>query len=339
MTRKRAASSDNWLPSRVYRGRKSYEFHPKGGGSIVLCARPADGIETELIKSCVWAAYKKIVSEPIKPDDMSRLIEAFHKSAQYRQLAVNTQRDYLQYSKRIIRVFGHMEPGDIKAPHIRQFMDAMNEQNKPVAANRHHSYLSVLFGWGIAYSYCTENPAKQVRKFREEARDRYIEDWEYDLVLNIARQSSYPYIAPMMELAYLCRARSIEVLAFTEANISEEGIFLNRAKGSNNEITAWSERLHKAVAEARALFPNAPASIKRPLIHSKTGMAIPRESFKTAWQRVIAQALRSGLTERFTYHDVKAKAVTDHAKHFAGHKTKKMEAVYNRKPDIIAPTR
>ena len=339
MPRKRSTSDDNWLPSRVYRGRSAYEYRPRSGENIRLIALPKDGLETESIKADVWAAYTKAKSAPVQADDMNMLMDEYHKGAQFRQLSPNTQRDYEQYSKRIRRVFGHMIPSDIKPPHIRQFMDAMAAKEIIVQANRHHSYLSVIFSWGIERAWCTENPAKQVRKFRETPRDRYIEDWEYDLVLGIARQSSYPYLAPMMELAYLCRARSIEVLAFTEANISDEGIFLNRKKGSDNEITAWSDRLRKAVADARALFPNAPASIQRPLIHDKTGHHIRRESFKTAWGRVMTIALKSGLKERFTFHDIKAKAITDHSKHFGGHKTKKMTAVYNRKPDIIEPTR
>ena len=50
-------------------------------------------------------------------------------------------------------------------------------------------------------------------------------------------------------------------------------------------------------------------------------------------------ALGSGLKERFTYHDVKAKGVSDHAKKAGGHKSKKMAAVYDRKPDVMEPTR
>ena len=45
------------------------------------------------------------------------------------------------------------------------------------------------------------------------------------------------------------------------------------------------------------------------------------------------------LKESFTFHDIKAKGVTDHATKASGHRSKKMLAVYDRKPDIINATR
>lgn len=339
MVGERKNKADKWLPPRVYRGRRSYEWHPKGGGSIKLLERPIDGVESEQVKSAVWAAYAEQVERPPKADDMAALVDAFHTSPQFAQLSALTQRDYLQYSKRIVRVFGEIEPSDMTAPMIRNFMDAMAGQGKTVAANRHHSYLSVLFSWGIERAWCLENPAKQVRKFREKPRDRYVEEWEYNIVIKCARESSYPYIAPMMEFAYLCRARTIELRKLTEADIRPEGIYLKRTKGSISEITGWTDRLRAAVAEARSLFPDATPLITRPLFHSKNGLPIPAESFKTAWARVMAKALESGLKERFTFHDLKPRGVSDHDTKASGHKTKKMQAVYDRKPSVTPATK
>ncbi len=45
------------------------------------------------------------------------------------------------------------------------------------------------------------------------------------------------------------------------------------------------------------------------------------------------------LKERFTFHDIKAKGVTDHEDKYAGHRSKKMQAVYDRKPSIREATR
>ena len=339
MVGKRKKKEDQWLPPRVYRGRSRYEYHTAAKEKIKLCFLPKDGIETEAVKAKVWADYAAVKNAPVLEDDVNKMIGEFHKSSQFIQLSANTQTDYEYYSRRIGRVFGHMIPSEILATHIRQFMDALGKKGTLVTANRHHSYLSVLFSWGIAYGWCTENPAKQVRKFREYARDRYIEDWEYSLVLEVARSSSYPYLAPMMEIAYLCRARSIEVRALTEANVIAEGIYLKRTKGSISEITGWSERLRKALAEARALFPSAPTNLSRPIFHSKTGAPIPREAFKTAWGRVMNTALSAGLKERFTYHDIKAKGISDHENKTGGHRTKKASAVYDRKPGVVLPTK
>lgn len=345
MVGRRKHEKDKWLPPRVYRGKSRYEYRPKGGGTVNLCKLPADRNETEAVKAEVWRLYSIEKEAPPKRDDVDELIKQFHLSPQFAQLGTRTKQDYERYSKKISAVFGQMLPHEVMPVHVRQFMDAMgkkinaNGEAMTTTANRHHSYLSVLFAYGLQYNWIEDNPAKKVRKFREKPRDRYIEDWEFEMVLNAARNSSYAYIAPMMEIAYLCRARRSEVLNLTEADCLEYGLFIDRTKGSQNEITAWSPRLSAAVEEAKNLFECRIASISRPIVRGRNGMAIRPEAFKTAWQRVMRVAKADGLKESFTFHDIKAKGVTDHKKKASGHKSKKMQAVYDRKPGVVDPTR
>lgn len=80
-------------------------------------------------------------------------------------------------------------------------------------------------------------------------------------------------------------------------------------------------------------------TIARPLFHGRNGLPVPSETIKTAWQRVMKQALANGVNESFTFHDIKAKGVTDHDKKASGHETKKMRAVYDRNPGVVAPTK
>jgi len=336
---RRKNKADQWLPPRVYRGRSRYEYRPASGETIKLCFRPKDGIETELVKATVWAEYAKAKDAPVAIDDVNKLIAEFHCSAQFIRLSANTQTDYNHYCKRIGRVFGHMSPRDITKVNVRDFMDALGNQGKTVTANRHKSYLSALLSWGAERGWLENNPAFGVKSFKETPRDRYVKDWEFDLVQRVARESAYAYVAPMMDMAYLCRARTIELRALTEADIAAEGVYLRRTKGSISEITGWSDRLASAVKEARSIYPDAPVSIDRPLFHGKKGAPIPASSFKTAWGRIMRKALESGLTERFTFHDLKAKGVSDHKDKASGHRSKKMQAVYNRRPDMTTPTR
>jgi integrase len=339
MPRKRSNPADNWLPPRVYRGRSRYEYRPLRADVVLLCFLPKDKIESAAVKVQVWDDYKKAIAAPVARRDIAALMAAYFLSPQFARKSANTKIDYKVYSRRIGRVFGHMLPNELKSPHIRQFMDALEAQGKIVTANRHHSFLSIILGWGLERGWCNSNPAKDVKKFEEEPRDRYIEDWEYNLVYAIAIASAYPYIAPMMEFAYMMRARSIELLNLTENDVLEGGLYLKRRKKSNSEITGWSDRLIAALNDARALFPDAPVNIKRPIFHGKSGCPIPRSAFKTAWRRIINQALKSGLIEIFTFHDIKAKGVTDHDTKESGHRTKKGHKIYDRKPGIIAPTR
>ena len=62
-----------------------------------------------------------------------------------------------------------------------------------------------------------------------------------------------PYLWALMEIAYLCRLRGIEVLTLTEANGLEAGIQTNRRKGRRDNVVRWNDRLRNAWAAAIAV--------------------------------------------------------------------------------------
>lgn len=53
---------------------------------------------------------------------------------------------------------------------------------------------------------------------------------------------------------------------------------------------------------------------------------------------ITIKALESGLDQGFNFNDLKAKGVNDHIEKASGHKSKKMLAVYDRKPNLIDST-
>ena len=50
-------------------------------------------------------------------------------------------------------------------------------------------FVSVVFSWGLENDYVTSNPVKGVRRLKERARTRYVEDWEYTHVYSLGRFS------------------------------------------------------------------------------------------------------------------------------------------------------
>lgn len=354
MPRKRSNTNDNWLPSRVYRGKYSYEFRPKSGGCVTLLKikRDTDGkpVETDSLKHDVFVAHAKANSATTQREDFDWLIRIHMASLQWKELSNSQQQSDILRLKRISPAFGKMLPSSIGSGHIRQYMDKLGETKKP-SANRDHGFLSRLFNWGIERNYIRVNPCEKVKKFPEQARSRYIEDWEYDLVYKIAIKSSYPWIAPLMEIAYICRMRDSEVRGILEdVHIRDKGIFVERSKHSKNEITAWSPRLRKAVEDARNLCDTKGPTreINRPLFKGRSGGPITATNRKSGWRRIRELAMEEGLEingeiitlkESFTFHDIKAKGITDHESKAGGHRSKKMEAVYDRKPEIVKATR
>jgi len=351
MPRRRKSPADAWLPERTYRGRKSYEFHPKTGGSIRLMKIRFDEhgnpIETNDIKRQVIRLQLEAEQKLIKREDMNWLFDSYIDSLQFRKMAKKTREDDHERLPRLRSVFGDMLPHDVTPGHIRIYMDKRGE-SAPVAANREHGFLSRVFNWARERNITKENPAEVVKKFSEQSRDRYIEDWEYWLLYETALTTAYPWIAPMMELSYLCRMRKSEVTGLTEEKLLPEGIFVERGKGSKNEITLWSDRLRKAIDDAKEYCQGRKVIGVDLIFKSKAGTQISKSGFDSAWQRVRDKAMKEGLEidgqvvtlkESFTFHDIKAKGVTDHATKASGHRSKKMLAVYDRKPEIIKATR
>ena len=64
--------------------------------------------------------------------------------------------------------------------------------------------------------------------FPSAAGDRYIEDWEFELV----QAYGSDMLAMAMELAYLLRARIGEVLALRRADLRPEGLLLRRTRAA-----------------------------------------------------------------------------------------------------------
>ena len=104
-------------------------------------------------------------------------------SPECRKLVRRTQIDYAGYAWSLIPVFGKMARGRITPIHIRKYMDMRGAGSK-TGANREHAFMSTVFSWGIERKPdITDNPCKQVKKFAEKPRTRYITDDEYAAVM------------------------------------------------------------------------------------------------------------------------------------------------------------
>jgi integrase len=98
-------------------------------------------------------------------------------------------------------------------------MDARGTTAK-TRANREKSLLSSVFSSLIRWGVVEDNPCKNVKNFQEKARDRYVEDWEYDAVLSLAS----PVLAAAMEIASTTGMRQGDILNLKYADLTENGV-------------------------------------------------------------------------------------------------------------------
>lgn len=305
---------------------------------MVLCKLPASDKD-------VWAAYLRATDQ--STDTLSWLLTTYHESPQFDALSKKSREEYVGYKAKILNrpvkaygTFGATPYSAIKKTTIRKYLDtyAGKKGLAPIAANRHVQYMKAAYNWAMErYDTVKVNPCTGVKLNKQTPRTRYVTDDEYTVAITYAMEGGSPYLAAFMEFSVLCRARRIEISGLTHSHISREGISLRRTKGSEGEITTWTKRLEGAVSYAKSLHPEAPAPIAGTyLIHDKHGKPITNSCFKSAWRRLMDKVEATGI-EPFTFHDLKAKGVTDHKDH-AG-VSERMKKVYVRKLSKVEATR
>jgi len=314
------------------------------------------------------------------------VFDKFEQSTEFKALAAGTQRNYKQCAKTLKAYptklgipFGQLHVDRLTVPVIQRLVEAVAQGKKPSApgavdgvpgmptkANHLLRYMRRTFAWGIRFDCCKTNPADGVKQVKERAEFRMPEPKVFTDLLAFARErgarlphtegSAPPYLASVMELAYGCRLRGIEVTTLTDANELEVGIQSNRRKGSLDNITKWNPRLRAAWDQLAALRKAAVERTKRPtpmkpeqriLVVSQSGDPLTKSSLDTAWRRLMAMAIKEGviaIDQRFTLHGLKHRGITDtkgtraQKKDAAGHKSDASFNVYDHELQVVEPS-
>ncbi|QVK23136.1 tyrosine-type recombinase/integrase [Shewanella dokdonensis] len=224
----------------------------------------------------------------------------------------------------------------VEPQHIRIYMDKRGLKSR-VQANREHAFFSRCYRYGFERGLCKTNPCKGVRKFKEEARKRYITDIEYQALYDHA--SDVVKIA--MELAYLCCARQGDILAMRTSQILEEGIFITQGKTGTEQIKLWSPRLRAAIELSKTL--TKPGITSTFVLSQSYGGKWTRDGFNSRWSTDRSKARETtGLPLDFTFHDLKAKGISDidgtlqEKQAISGHKSAGQTARYDRKTKRVS---
>lgn len=333
MVGKRKDKRDKWLPDRVYRGRSAYEWHPKGGGAVKLCPLTSS-------RSDVWKSYEQSVEDRgARPRlTVSDLAKDYFKSRRFLHLAPRTQTDYEDCWSMLKKVFEHVDAHKVLQKHVRAYMDE-RANTAPVRANREKTTLKNIYSHAFEYSVVKSNPCEGVRNFTEKGRDYYIEDSEY----NGFYDESPEIIQLFMELSYLNATRGQDVRLIRIPDLRDIGIYIQQQKTGKKQIKEWTERLQQVVDRAMARRSKILTKIKVEspyLLPSRTGNPYTASGLKTIWakNRVVIEE-KIGRRIEFTYHDIKAKGISDYEgdkQKFSGHKSFKQMQDYDRKTQVVS---
>lgn len=284
----------------------------------------------------LWAEIECVDDTPIA-GTFAAAVDAYKDSLMLTK-APATQELHQHQSARLRKSFGHMKLSSIRPVHVAQYLDVHKHK---VAANREIALMSVIYQLAIRKGWTDINPCMRVSRNPEKARDRYIEDAEFQAVKALAS----PQMAMVMDLAYLTAMRQGDLLALTVDQLTEEGIRVKQGKTGKRQVIEWSPALWATVEALKALRPKVagfylicPRRVRR---DSTIGHRYTRTGFSSMWKRLMSKAVQEGkLAERFTFHDIRAKALTDTKRNgcdpqrLAGHTTAKQTETYLRSKEI-----
>jgi site-specific recombinase XerC len=299
--------------------------------------------------------------------------EQFHLSDRYKKLAPKTHDDYC-YSRDVLlniptklgKPLGDLAVKKFTAALVQRIVDRLADDGTPSKAAHVLRYLRRVLQWGRNRGFLEVNPALGIEAPIERKQRRLPRHNVMDVLIDratargrLARNEPGgcpEYLASVMELAYLCRLRGIEVVTLTDANELDEGILTNRRKGSRDNIVRWTPRLRAVWDGAKALRARTwerrktaiPISAsKRFIIVASHGGPLRKTSLDTAWQRFITLAIADGNIdpeERFALHDLKRRGITDTTgtradkQEASGHRDPKMMDIYDHSVPIVSPS-
>jgi len=248
--------------------------------------------------------------------------------------APRTQLDYRKQLPLLRAVFGEVPPAEITPTHVFEYRNTRALQSV-VQANREKSLLSAVFTKALEWGAAAQNPCKQVPRLHEQKRERYISEAEFQSVRALAT----PMMQIAMDLALLTGLRQGDLLGLEKRHLTDEGIDIVTAKTRKRLIIEWSPELRAVVDRAFDISPR----VRQFVICNRQGKRYTSDGFRTIGDRLMRGAAETeAISERFTFHDIRAKSLSDDTAAAAairsGHSDPKVtNTIYRRKPTRAKP--
>lgn len=316
MGRRRASKLD--LPPRVYLKHGAY-YHVTRENKWVR-------LSTDRAEACAkWAKLQGIDDAP--SGTVGELIRRYLTEVSPLK-SERSKHDDESAAQLLIAVFGDMAPAELQPTHVAGYLDRRGAK-APTRANREIALLSHVFTKAIRWGLLERNPCRGVERLPEKKRERYVTDDEFDR----CRAAAGEPIATMMDLALLTAMRQEDMLSLKLSNLTDDGIDHVQAKTGTRLVISWTDELRAVVERALAMHKTRRAERSAFLLAKRKGGRYSQSGFQTMWQRVQHQWGKAG-NERFTWHDLRAKALTDadaqggNAQALAGHASAQMTQRY-----------
>lgn len=260
-------------------------------------------------------------------------------------LAPRTRKDYKRHLPVLRREFGERIANELKP---RDFTFFVNAKTGRQQKNKQLAILSSALTHAVSYWFWADrNVLRDVKRHPSKARDRLVEDWEFEAVRKLCPDS----VKCAMDLALITGQRQGDILSFKWSDIKDGAIHLQQSKTGKRMAIELSLDLKKVLGRCAQLGG------REYIIVNKDGERYTSDGFRALWQRAMRKAMRGFwmssrskryftepvLTSRWTFHDIRALAATkcpdlQTASHLLGHANPSMTAkVYRRGIERVKP--
>jgi len=267
------------------------------------------------------AALHRMPSETSMP----AVIEAWRRDELPGYRVLKTRKDYERMSYVLAKALEAFDVSQIEPADVADLIDQWKD--KPRTANGLRSLLSVIIQWAIRKRYRVDNPVKEIARFKERKRTRYLADDELERI----KQHGSPWLAALIDLALVTGQRVGDLLALRWSDVSDKGVVFRPSKVEETTAVAvpirMTPRLRAALDRCRAA-PKVPSLVH--VCSSIRGQRLPYNTVYSAWTEACAAA---GVVDA-NIHDLKHRALTDaerqgkDSRRLGGHSSKAMTQRY-----------
>lgn len=226
---------------------------------------------------------------------------ALYEAEELPKKALATQKSRLKEFKPLRKAFGEMTSDDIEPSDVWNYYRARGETEQ---AKHDVRGLSAVLSFALKIGARTKpNPCFGLRLAGGGSRDRYVTDEEYLIVRDLAS----PMIGLAMDLALVAGFRKGDVLALERRHLTDDGILIETGKDRKFLLIEWNDELRVTIDAAFRVSPR----VRQFVICRRDGKRLTADGFGAMWQRLMSKAMKKGLAERFTFHDLRAKSASD----------------------------
>lgn len=252
-------------------------------------------------------AYKAIRGTTARVRTLHDVIERYRLDVLPLKRSAMTRENEARSLTNLDRVFGHFLPDNITAPMCYEYMDRrMTKDGKkaPVSGRHEIALLGHVLGKSIRWGAGVANVVRTLERQTKSKRTRYVTDAEFAACRELANER----MRIAMDLARNIGQRRADLLKLKHEDCTDAGIVIRQGKTGAGVLIRWTPTLRKIIREAKGTSPDIPRDY---VLRTGSGWPYTGAGFSAIWQRLMVKFVGRGGV-RFTFHDLRAKAASDH---------------------------